>query len=119
MTKQAKKSTKKIVESVGILENANMVHALAYLPYFIGPIAMYFLGKSNKKATMHHIKYAILMAIGVVVLYLLLNDFFSKIISLVYIVASAIFAYKAYMGENVKVEIFDTIEGKISEKIKK
>ena len=46
MTKQAKKSTKKIVESVGVLENANMVHALAYFPYFVGPIAMYFLGKS-------------------------------------------------------------------------
>ncbi len=59
------------------------------------------------------------MAIGVIISYLLFNEKVSMLISLVYVIASGIFAYKAYMGEEVKVEIFDTIEGKISEKINK
>jgi len=43
MPKATKKTTKQIVDSVGVLENANTVHALAYFPFFIGPIAMFFL----------------------------------------------------------------------------
>jgi len=119
MAPSTKKTTKQIVESVGFLENKNMVHALAYVPYLIGAISMYFLGKTDKKAAMHHIKYSALMAIGVFILYALFNDFTSRIVSLIYIGASCFFAYKAYMGEDVNVEIFDTIEEKISEKIKK
>lgn len=63
MAKQAKKTTKQIVDSVGVLDNANMVHALSYIPFFIGPVLMYFLGKSDKKKAMHHIKYAFLIAV--------------------------------------------------------
>ncbi len=35
MAKQAKKTTKQIVDSVGVLDDANMVHALSYVPYFV------------------------------------------------------------------------------------
>ncbi len=119
MAKQAKKSAKKIVESVGVLQNANIVHALSYLPFFVGAVSMYFLGKTDKKAAMHHIKYSVLMAVIVIIAYIPLDMFFDRLLSLAYVGVSAFFAYKAYMGEEVKVEIFDTIEDKISEKIKK
>ena len=122
-TKKATKSpSKKAVakKEVTFLENANIVHALAYFPYLIGAISMYFLGKTNKKAAMHHIKYSAMLALVALVLIVLLRGFFAQIVSLAYLVLSGFFAWKAYNGEEVKVEILDTIEGKISEiKIKK
>jgi len=119
MVKATKKTTKQVVNSMGVLENENMVHALAYFPFFIGPIAMYFLGKTNKKKAMHHIKYAALIAVAVFVLFILLNEFFSKLVSLVYLVGSAYLAWKAYSGEKVTIDILDTVEEKIAEKVKK
>jgi len=119
MAKATKKTSKQIVDSVGILWEANVVHALSYFPFFIWPVAMYFLGKTDKKKAMHHIKYALLMAVGVVILFMLLNGFVSRVVSLVYLAASAYFAYKAYMGEEVQVEIFDTVEDKIAQTMKK
>ena len=41
------------------------------------------------------------------------------VVSIAYLVISALFAYKAYRGEKVEVEILDVIEDKISEKIQK
>ena len=68
MVKAVKKpSTKKVVSPTSILEKPNMVHAMAYFPYLIGPIAMYFLGQTDKKAAMHHIKYAVIIAVFVIV----------------------------------------------------
>lgn len=55
------------------LENPNIVHALAYIPYFIGAVSMYFLGKTGKKAAMHHIKYSALLALGAILLIVLLD----------------------------------------------
>lgn len=45
MAKTAKKTTAKkaAAKSTDFLENANIVHALSYFPYFIGAAAMYFL----------------------------------------------------------------------------
>lgn len=70
MAKATKKTTVKKTagNTSDFLENANIVHALSYFPYFIGAVAMYFLGKTDKKATMHHIKYSALLAAGVVIL---------------------------------------------------
>lgn len=96
-----------------------MVHALAYLPYFIGAVSMYFLGGTDKKAALHHIKYSALIAAAVVILLLVLNSFFASVLTLVYLGASIFLAYKAYSGEAVNIEILDTIEEKISEKVKK
>jgi len=119
MPKATKKSTKQIVESVGFLDNANAVHALAYFPYFIGPIAMFFLGKTDKKKAMHHIMRAAIIAVVVVVLYMILNDFVSRIVTLAYLAGSAFFAWKAYNGEEVSIEILDSVEDKINQQIKK
>lgn len=80
---------------------------------------MYFFGESDKKAAMHHITYSAMLAVAVMVSFLILNGFFANVVNLAYIGLSAYFAYKAYNGEEVKVEILDTIEGKISEKVKK
>jgi uncharacterized membrane protein len=107
------------VASGDFLENANIVHALAYVPYLIGAVAMYFLGKSDKKAAMHHIKYSALIAFGVIILAFVLNGFFMKLVALGYLILSAYFAWKAYKGEDVHVEFLDTIEDKIAETVKK
>lgn len=123
MPKETKKATKKtakeITAAVWVLDNENMVHALSYFPFFIGPIAMYFLGNTNNVLKMHHIKYATIMAIAVLLSFLILNNIFSQLVSMVYIVASGYFAFKAYKWEVVKVEILDTIEQKFNEQIKK
>lgn len=119
MPKQTKKTAKQIADSVGVLDNANMVHALSYFPFFIGPVAMYFLGNTNKKKAMHHITYAFLIACGVTILFILLNEFFSRLVTLAYLIGSGYLAWKAYSGEEISIEILDTVEGKIAEKVKK
>jgi hypothetical protein len=48
-----------------------------------------------------------------------LKGFFASIVNLAYWGISIYFAVKAYKGEEVTVEILDTIEGKISEQVKK
>ncbi len=118
MAKSTKKTTKNVVDSMGVLNNANMVHALSYFPFFIWPVAMYFLGKSDKKKAMHHIKYALLIAVAVCVLYIPLDAFFDKLVSYAYIIWSGYLAFKAYSGDTVKIDFLDTVEEKIAEKIK-
>ena len=79
---------------------------------------MYFLGNTDKKLALHHIKYAVLIAIAVCVLYIPLDSFFDRLISYAYIIWSGYLAWKAYKGESVRIEILDTVEEKIAEKIK-
>jgi uncharacterized membrane protein len=122
MVKATKKTAPKKAAPVSpadLLENANIVHALAYVPYLIGAVAMYFLGKSDKKSAMHHITYSALIAAAVMLLTFVLNGFFIQILALVYLVSSAYFGWKAYNGEDVTIEILDTVEDKIAEKMKK
>jgi uncharacterized membrane protein len=119
-TKATPKTKVSASAATSFLENANTVHAIAYVPYLIGAIAMYFLGKSDKKAAMHHIIYSAILAVVAIVLWLLLLwSFLGVFIGPVYIIGSFYLAWKAYNGEDVTVEILDTIEGKITEKIKK
>lgn len=59
------------------------------------------------------------MAAFVIILFFILNGFFANVLNLAYWGVSIFFAYKAYNGEKVQVEILDTIEEKISEKVKK
>jgi len=47
---------------VSLLLQQNIVHALAYFPYFIGAISMHLLGRTNKEAAMHHIMYSGILA---------------------------------------------------------
>lgn len=102
-----------------ILDQANMVHALSYIPFFIGAIAMYFLGNTDKKAAMHHIKYSLMLSIAATLLFVILSSFFGYVLNMAYIGLSVYFGLKAYKGEAVEVEILDVIEDKIQEKIKK
>lgn len=61
MSKEKKNQT---VEKASPLETQNIVHALAYFPYFIGAIGMFFLAKTEKKALLHHVKYSAFLALG-------------------------------------------------------
>lgn len=101
------------------LENANIVHALAYFPYFIGAIAMFFLGKTDKKALLHHVKYSLILAFAAFVLFVILNGFFANVVNIAYICFSVYLAYKAYNGEEVNVEILDKVEEEFNKRMKK
>ncbi len=119
MSKSEKKWATPAVSQGGILEKANMVHAMSYFPYFIGAVAMYFLGNTDKKAALHHIKYSAIVAFGICILLIILNGFFASVANGAYLILSGYFAYKAYKGEEIEVEFLDVIEDKISETIKK
>ncbi len=95
------------------------VNAISYVPYFIGPAIAYFFSETNdRKQMMHHINYSIILAVVAVILIVLLKWFFGSIVNFSYIAASIYFGMKAYKWEEVKVEILDSIEEKISEKVK-
>lgn len=116
MPKTTKKSAPK--SNNNFLAQANVTSALSYFPYLIGAIAMYFLAE-DKKNTLHHVKYSAMMAVAVIVLMFVLNGFFAGVLNLAYWGVSFFFAWKAFNGEEVKVEILDSVEEKISEKINK
>ncbi len=101
------------------LDNPSIVHALAYIPYFVWAALMFFFWKTEKKEVMHHIKYSLFLAVATIVLTILLDGFFDKVLVLGYLAVSGYFAYKAYNGEKIEVEVFDMIENKITEKISK
>lgn len=118
MDKKTPKAVKSNLAS-DILEKPNMVHALAYIPYLIGPIVMFFLSKTDKKNLMHHIKYAVIIFAATILLMIILNDVFRTILNILYIVASGYLAWKAYNGEEVQIEILNSVEEKFNEKINK
>lgn len=114
------KTTKKSVPkgSNNFLAQANITSAISYFPYLIGAITMYFLAE-DKKATLHHVKYSAMMAVAVIVLIFVLNPFFAGVLNLAYWAISFFFAWKAYNGEEVSVEILDKVEEEFNKKIKK
>jgi len=114
---------KKVKSKVGVdtelsfLLKQNIVHALAYFPYGIGAISMYFLGRTNKEAAMHHIKYSALIAIAAILGHVLLSgSIIGWLIFPAYMVGTGILAWKAYNGEDVTIEILDSVEEKLSKK---
>ncbi len=131
LKKQAKKTEKKVQKWVEEIQEdvvlwamwffseQKIIDAIAYIPYFIGPVIAYFLWKADKTRTLHHIKYAFILAVWAIVLTLVLNSFFSGIINLAYIIASAFFGFKALRGDDVQIQIFDSIEDKLIEQVKK
>jgi len=117
-TKKAAPKKKAASSSSDIWERVNVQNALAYVPY-LGAIVMYVWKRPSKGDLLHHIKYSALILVGITVLCILLNGFFGQLATLAYLGLSGFFAWKAYNGEKVSIEILDTIEDKISEKVKK
>ncbi len=118
MVKTDKKAPKKTGSN--ILEQANMVHALAYIPYGVWAIAMFFLALSDKNKAMHHIKYSGIIAVAAILGHVLLNgSFIGWLIFPAYIAGSAYLGWKAYNGEEVTIELLDSVEEKIEGAVKK
>jgi len=105
--------------NISFLQKQNIVHALAYFPFFVGAISMYALAKTNKEALMHHVKYSLILSVFAVILLLLLNWYFQNIAVILYIWLSVYFAFKAFKGQAIEVEFLDVIEEKIEETFKK
>ncbi len=104
---------------VSFLNKQNIVHALAYFPFFVGAISMYFLAQTNKEALLHHVKYSLLLSVGILILIFLFNQFFANISILLYIGLSIYFAFKAFKWQEIEVELLDVIEDKIEGVFKK
>lgn len=83
MSKSEKKAP--VESQKNILDQANLVHALSYIPFFLGPIAMYFLANTDKKQALHHIKYSLMLAIGATLLLIVLDDFFGYVFNMAYV----------------------------------
>ncbi|MDA9128985.1 hypothetical protein N9J72_00725 [Candidatus Gracilibacteria bacterium] len=101
------------------LEKQENINAIAYIPYLVGPALAFFLGKTDKRMLKHHIKYSLVFFLIALILTVILADFFKGITTICYIVVSGYFAYKAYSGELIKIDVFDTVEEKIHDKMGK
>ena len=112
------KSKGKVADTLSFFEKENVVNALTYFP-FAWALVVYLWKRPSKGGLLKNIKYSGLLAVGTIVLCILLNTLFTSILNIAYLGVSIFFAWKAYNGEKIKVEILDTIEGKISEKVKK
>lgn len=123
MPKTTKKVSPKVeVESneVSLLMQQNVVHALAYFPYLIGAVSMHFLWRTNKQAANHHITYSWIIAVAAIVWHIFLSgSILWWMIFPAYMIGSWFLAWKAYNWEDVKIEILDSVEEKISKSVKK
>lgn len=111
--------SKKSSAKNSILSQESMTHSLSYIPYFIGPIVMFFLADTNKKKLLVHVKYSAIIAWAVIILTIMLNVFFAYLLHVVYIWLSLYLWYTAYNGENIQIDFIDTLEDKVYENIKK
>lgn len=110
---------KKASPKQDILSQESTTHSLTYIPYFIGPVLMFFLASSDKKKLFVHIKYSSVIALWAIVLMIMFNTFFTWVLSVAYLCLSILLAYKAYNGEKIQIDFIDSLEDKVQEKIKK
>ena len=123
MPKSTKKVSAKVeveTNEVSLLMQQNVVHALAYFPYLIGVVSMHFLWRTNKQAAKHHIMYSLIIAVAAIIGHIFLTgSILWWMIFPAYMIGSAFLAWKAYNGEEVKIEILDSVEEKLSNSVKK
>lgn len=113
-------ATTKKTSTPSMLEQENIVHALSYFPYGIGAIAMFFLGMSDKKKALQHIKYSWVLAVVAIIWHIFLTgSILGWIIFPAYILVSWYLALKAYNGEKIQIDMIDSLEDKVQEKMKK
>lgn len=80
---------KKVATKNDFLSQESFTHAFSYVPYFIGPLSMFFLANTNKKKLMTHIKYAAVFAIVAVLLHVFISgSILGWLVFPVYIVVS-------------------------------
>ena len=102
-----------------ILSEEWVTHALTYIPYFIGPLLMFFLANSDKKKLRVHLKYSWVLALIAILLMIALNYFFTWLLSIAYLGVSILLAYKAYNGDKIQINFIDSLEDSVQEKLKK
>lgn len=102
-----------------VLDQQNITHALCYLPYFLGPILMFFFANTDKKPLMKHVYYSSMFAIIAIIFAIITSIIFSWVITLVYLWVSWFIAYKIYMWWNIQIDLFDDLEDKAKERFHK
>ena len=97
----------------------NLKYALVYIP--LAAFFFYFIEENKSEEFKKHIKYAMVLFLGYIVLSIVLRIMWLywliPLLFVAYLVVSWILWYKAYSWENVEVEILDEIWDKLQEKI--
>jgi len=104
-------------------QNNNIKYALCYIP--LVAIIILFIEDNKSEELKEHIKkwlilfwvYFLLTSL-IGILFFALAFFVNGLITLFYFILSWILWYKAYKGENVKIEILDDIESKVKDTFK-
>lgn len=93
----------------------NLKYAMCYIPFLA--IVMYFIEDKKTKELKKHINYWIILFVGLIIANIVLKalflGFFTVFTTLVYVIISAILAYKAFSWEEISIEVLDSIEKKV------
>ncbi len=97
----------------------NLKFAMCYVPFVA--IFLYFVEENKTKELKKHINYWIILFVGLIIINVVLKalflTFFAWLATLAYIIISAILWYKAFVWENVDIEILENIEKKVDSKL--
>ena len=103
-----------------LLAREEITHSFCYFPYFIWPIAMFFLAETDKKKTMIHIKYSAIIAFVVIVLHVFVSgSILGFLLFPWYVWLSVWLGVKAYNWDKIQIDFIDSLEDSVQEKIKK
>lgn len=101
-------------------QSENFKNALCYIP--LVAFVLFFTEKTKTVAMKKHIKYGAILSLTYIVLYFIMGlvflGGFRGIVFLVYIALSGFLIYKAYKGQEIKIEYIDTLEKKVQENMK-
>lgn len=97
-------------------QNENTKNALCYIP--IVAFVLLFVENNKSAALKKHIKYAIFLFFGHMIIQFILWAWFGSIFAFVYLCISIFLAYKAYNGEEVQLDQIDELESKIKDNFK-
>lgn len=105
------------------IKKDNLKNALCYIP--IVAIVLAFTEQNKTEEFKKHMNYWIILFIIYLVIKMILWVFFfywsfmiSSTITLIYFIISGILWYKAYVWEDVKIDVLDDIEDKVKDNFK-
>jgi uncharacterized membrane protein len=93
----------------------NLKNAMCYIP--VVSVIFFFIESNRSDEFNKHIKYGIFLLIAYIILMFFLWWAFWWLLALVYLWISWFLWYKAYNWENIELEVFDTLEKTVKEKM--
>lgn len=101
-------------------QSENFKNAVCYIP--LVAFVLFFTETTKTPALKKHIKYGAVLFLTYIVLNFLMGlvflGGFRGIVFLIYIALSGFLIYKAYKGQDIKIDYIDTLEKKVGENLK-